>query len=310
MKNIAVIGTGGVGGYFGGKLSQLKKDDGNIFFIARGKHLEEINKNGLTLKTSDEGTFECKPTLATDDIADLPLLDLCIICVKSFSLTAVLNDLKSKITDSTVIIPLLNGIDIASRVRDIITNGVLLPACVYVGTHIERAGVVSQKGGACTIHIGNERGTDNGSPQWILSLLKDAQIKYIWHDDVYPEIWSKFSFICSYGTTTACFNKSVGEVMSDEKLSILTRTMINEIVNIAEAMKVKLPDDISEMTYNKGNSFPFETKTSFQRDFEIPDKQDERDLFAGTLVRLGKQNRIDCSTTEMLLTRLNEIKQI
>lgn len=83
--NIAFIGVGGVGGYFGGKMAQLLKDtsvDFNLYFVARGAHLEQIRKNGLKLKTSDNGEMICNPTLATNNINDLPQLDVCFICVK------------------------------------------------------------------------------------------------------------------------------------------------------------------------------------------------------------------------------------
>ena len=116
--NIGVIGIGGVGGYFGGKLTQLLKDDKDlkIFFIARTQHLNEIKKNGLILDT-EEGITTCIPTLATDDISELPQLDFCLICVKSYDLKNILIQLKPKIADNTMILPLLNGVDIYERVK-------------------------------------------------------------------------------------------------------------------------------------------------------------------------------------------------
>ncbi len=82
------------------------------------------------------------------------MLDVCYICVKQYDLENVLKNLVTKINDSTIIIPLLNGIDIYDRVRKIITKGYVLPACVYVGTHIKQPGVVEQSGGECTIIFG------------------------------------------------------------------------------------------------------------------------------------------------------------
>lgn len=85
--NIAVIGIGGVGGYFGGKLTQLLygNKDLHIYFVARNQHIVEIKSTGLVLDT-DDGLIICKPTLATDTISELPQLYLCIICVKSYDL--------------------------------------------------------------------------------------------------------------------------------------------------------------------------------------------------------------------------------
>lgn len=122
--DIGIIGTGGVGGYLGGKLTQLLNDNAglNIYFIARNKHLEEIKKNGLILDTEDEGEMICRPTLATDNLNELPELDLCLICVKSYDLNNVLMQLKSKVKDTTHVLPLQNGIDIHERVRAVTSS--------------------------------------------------------------------------------------------------------------------------------------------------------------------------------------------
>ncbi|WP_242861406.1 ketopantoate reductase family protein [Cellulosilyticum ruminicola] len=150
--NIAFIGIGGVGGYFGGKLSQVTdKETRKLYFIARGNHLKAIQEKGLLLKTNKEGDFKCAPYLATDHIDELPMLDLCFICVKGYDLANVLVQLKNKVNENTIIIPLLNGVDIYSRIRNVIQTGTVFPACVYVGTHIKEPGVVEQNGGACTI---------------------------------------------------------------------------------------------------------------------------------------------------------------
>ncbi|MDP4178788.1 MAG: 2-dehydropantoate 2-reductase N-terminal domain-containing protein, partial [Bacillota bacterium] len=157
MINVAFIGVGGVGGYFGGKMTQLMQErerNLNVFFVARGKHLEEIKRNGLTLDTKQEGILKCYPTMATDNFDELPMLDICYICVKQYDLENVLIKLRPKIGQNTKIIPLLNGIDIYERIRKIIKNGVVFPSCVYVGTHIKKPGVVHQNGGACTIIFG------------------------------------------------------------------------------------------------------------------------------------------------------------
>ena len=116
VKNIGIIGVGGVGGYFGGKLCQLlpSKQGLQIYFIARGQHLAEIKRNGLYLSTAEEGDMMCNPTIATDSFNELPTLDLCLLCVKSYDLDNVLTNIKNKISDKTLILPLLNGIDIST----------------------------------------------------------------------------------------------------------------------------------------------------------------------------------------------------
>jgi len=287
--NIAVIGIGGVGGYYGGKLTQLLKDDGQvkIYFIARNQHLNEIKRNGLRLDT-DEGQIICLPTLATDIISELPQIDFCLLCIKSYDLADALIQLKPKITNKTTILPLLNGVDIYERIRAIIQNGIVFPACVYIGTHIEKPGKVIQRGGAGKIFLGKDPNNDCMDPA-VFDLLQKSKIKYNWTDNPYTEIWTKYIFIASYGMVTAYSNKTVGEVMQSEMLSGYVKNIMSEIYQIALAKQVLLPQTTIDDSYERGKRFPFDAKTSFQRDYENKDKPDERDIFGGTIIRLGKQ---------------------
>lgn len=287
--NIGAIGIGGVGGYFGGKLTQIPQFGAtmSIYFVARNKHLEAIQANGLLLD-ADDGKFVCRPTKATDDIAQLPLLDFCLICVKGYDLENVLLQVKSKIGPKTVMLPLLNGVDIYERVRKVIKTGYLHPACVYVGTHIEKPGVVKQSGAVHKIILGKDPQSTKVDAS-ILQILDAAKIDYEWQLDPSREIWSKYFFIASFGLVTTNFNLSIGEVLQSEKHRAITVGIIKEIVTIAEKKGIGLPITVVEDTLAKAAKFPFETKTSFQRDFEQKDRPDERDLFGGTILRMGKE---------------------
>jgi len=296
--NIGIIGVGGIGGYFGGKLTKLLKNDGqekdlNIYFVARNKHLEEIKKNGLILSNQEEGEFVCKPTLATDNFEDLPQLDLCFLCVKSYDLNNSLNLLRNKIKDDTKIIPLLNGIDIYDRVRAVIPNGVIYPACAYVGTHIERYGKVSQVGGSCTILFGSDPANPDVYPQDILDLFDASNIKYKWCKQPNVEIWSKYIFIAAYGMVTASENKTMGQVLESPYLSDKVMEIMREIEKIARKLGIDLSDNIVEESFNKGRGFTYETKTSFHRDFEQKNKQNEAELFGDSIIRIGSQLEVE-----------------
>ncbi len=301
--NIAVIGIGGVGGYFGGKLTQLLKSekDLHISFVARGQHMQEIRKNGLLLDT-DEGEYVCHPSMITDTISELPDIDFCLLCVKSYDLENVLQQLKSKVKDNTIILPLLNGVDIYERIRPILTNAVVLPSCVYVGTHIEKPGKVTQRGGACTIHFGKDPQKDTMNPR-IFDLFKKASIKHIWTDDPYPEIWSKFIFIASFGLVTARFGNTLGEIAGSDEKSTLVKQIMEEIYSIAKKKNIALPTTIVESSFSKARSFPFEAKTSFHRDYE-KGKKDERDLFGGAVIRMGKALGVKTTATESIYNAL------
>jgi len=146
IKNICFYGVGGIGGYFGAQFIEHNiNNDLKISFVARGKHLEEIKNNGLLLKTDNEQII-VKPNYISKYLDKNEKFDLIIISVKSYDLDQAIENIKESITDNTIILPLLNGVDIYQRVRKILKNAVVLPACVYVGTQIEKPGVILQKG--------------------------------------------------------------------------------------------------------------------------------------------------------------------
>ncbi len=300
------------GGYFGGKIAKFLEQNTNsekeIYFIARNKHLEEIRKNGLVLSTIDEGEIICRPTLATDNFDDLPMLDLCLICVKSFDLNNALKSIQSKIKPDTEIIPLLNGVDIYERIRAIIPNGFVYPSCVYVVTHIERYGKVSQNGERCTILFGEDPQHPGKVPLRVFELFKSSNIKYKWCDDPYREIWSKYIFISAFGMVTASENKTLGQIIEDKELSDTVKSIMQEIVEVAKKRGVNLPANIVEDSFQKGKDFPYETKTSFQRDFEEKDKPDERELFGDTIIRSGEDVGVRTLTTKLVNDKLISLK--
>ena len=303
---------GGVGGYFGGKLCRLQQDGSgvNISFVARGEHLRAIQQSGLLLSSDSDGDLVCRPSLATDDFRQLPPLDLCLICVKEFDLPGVLSQLSPLVSDDTVMLPLLNGVDVYSRVRAVIKKGMCLPACVYVGTHIERPGKVRQKGGACRVLFGPDPQRADFAPQEIIRLFDTAGIKSEWTFNIQVEIWKKFIFICAYGLVCAARDKTLGEILADAELKADVRTIMMEASALAKASGVRLPDDIVEVSLLKAHDFPAAAKTSFQRDFERQDKLDERDLFGGAMIRLAERMNVVVPGTRAVCAILAKKKPV
>jgi len=309
--NIGIIGVGGVGGYFSGKLCPLTSTEGvKVYFVARGKHLDEIRKNGLWVSTAAEGDWICRPTLATDRIEDLPSLDVCLICVKAYDLSNVVGQLQTKVSETTAIVPLLNGIDIYERIREDLHTAQVFPACVYIGTHIETYGKVVQKGGACKIIFGKDPQGNGAVPQLLFDLFDKSGISYEWFGDVFPLIWTKYVFIAAFGLVTAGFDKTLGQVMESRRLSDCVLSVMHEIVTLARKKGIALPEAIVTESYEKGHDFPDETKTSFQRDYEYADKPDERDLFGATILHLGKQLGVETPATQALWEILNRRKPL
>lgn len=296
FKNICVYGVGGVGGYFGAKIASGKAGV-HLTFIARGSHLEAIKQDGLTL-ISDQGEFNVTPSLATDNIQEAPKADLYLICVKGYDMENAVRSIAERIDDDTLILPILNGIDIYERVRKVTDKGIVLPACIYVGTHIFKPGTILQKGGDARLIIGDDPEKQNSRAGEVQALLESSGISCVYQPDPYPAIWTKYMFIAAYGLVTAVTGKTLGEVFAEESLRNDVKAIMEEILAIAAKEKIALDPDIVEVSLNKAQAFPFEAKTSFQRDVENPEKKNEKELFAGTIIRLGLKNQIKTLVTE------------
>ncbi|MBU3947526.1 MAG: 2-dehydropantoate 2-reductase [Proteobacteria bacterium] len=276
-----------------------------IYFIARGKHKDAILKKGLLLK-KDGGKEKIlvKPRFCSDKVNDLPVFDIVVVSVKGYDLESVTKEL-SKITDkNSIILPLLNGTDIYERMRQHLRKGYILQSCLYLGTHIESPGVIFQKGGSCQISIGKDPSYPEFYPEKLINVFRNADILIKFFEDVDIEIWTKYIFIASFALVTATYDKSISEVAADEKLGMLTKNIMQEIAFIAKALKIELPPDIIETSFSKANQFPFETKTSFQRDVEAKGSQSEWDLFGGTVIRYAERFNIRADNTKATLDKL------
>jgi 2-dehydropantoate 2-reductase len=290
---ICFFGVGGVGGYFGSLITRKFGDVHDFYFIARGSHKDAICTKGLTLK-KDGGkeVINIFPKMCTERAADLPICDIVVLSVKSYDLANAAKEISEIANEKTVILPLLNGVDIYERIKEQLRTGIVLPSCVYVGTHIESPGVIYQKGGSCKIALGKDPDFPDFYPGSLLTLLKESGIDFDWEEDVKISIWSKYMFIAAYGLVTAAYEKTLGEVLDDPELSRMTKAIISEIENIAKQLHVSLNSDAGETAFLKATQFPYETKTSFQRDVELKGRINEGDLYGGTLIRYGEALRI------------------
>ena len=309
--NVCVIGVGGVGGYFGGKLAHTfsSKPDSSVdvFFVARGKHLEAIKQKGLVLKSSEFGSIPCRPTLATENMKDLPPIDLFLICVKGYDLMAVATSLRDQIKQNTVILAPLNGADIQERLRSKIKTGIILPACVYISSRIEEPGGVVHIGKAAKMIFGRDPDRPDYTPDELFRLFEESSIDYEWKEDASPAIWEKYMFIASFGLISARYNRSLGEILEEPVLREEVVQIVKEIWAIALNKNIALPDGIVDLSLKKATMFPRDTQTSLQKDIHQKKGKSELELFGGTIIDLGKKLGIPTPTTDRIYQELGGI---
>jgi 2-dehydropantoate 2-reductase len=279
----------------------------NIFFVARGKHLEAIKKNGLVLKSPEFGSMTCRPKLATERISDLPEIDIFLIAVKGYDLAGVAVSIRNQIKENTVLIPLLNGADIQERLRNKIKTGIILPACVYISSYVEEPGIIVHIGKPGKIIFGRDQDHPDTIPNEIFKVFEKSSIDYEWKDDANPAIWEKYIFIASLGLISACYNRTLGEILEEPSLKEEVIGIMNEIYSIVLKKNIRLPDGIVDLSLKKAAMFPRDTQTSLQRDIHQKKGKNELELFGGTIIDLGKKMGIPTPTTKKIYRELEGV---
>lgn len=309
MKHIVVVGLGGVGGYFGFKINQFNEtaNQFTISFIARDQTYNIVKTNGLTLLSPEHPNSITKPNHLLQSVSEINDPDLVLICVKEYDLENVCKQLKQVITDKTILLPMMNGADIYDRIRKIIPDNTILPACVYVASHIREKGIVEHKGKAGKLIFGKDPANLFTDIDWIIGLMKNSQIDFDFKENSFADIWTKFFFVSSFGLVTAKYNSSIGTVCADEIQKLEATEIMKEVKMIADKKRINLPDDIIEKTFEKAMTFPSATPTSLQLDINVKKGNSELELFAGAIINYGKDLNIKTPFTEKIYSELMEI---
>jgi 2-dehydropantoate 2-reductase len=308
IKKVCIFGAGGVGGYFGGRIAEKIQADNlpgySVCFIARGEHLAAIKEQGLKVITPGR-TFLARPALATGDVREIPSPDLVLLCVKSYDLERAVQSIRPRVQPNTLIVPLLNGVDIYERIRKGLESGIILPACLYLGTHILSPGVIDQNGGSGAVICGADPRLPAYSGENLKVFFRQMGLVLDWRDDPYPAIWEKYIFIAAFGLVTAAAGKSLGEIMADSALKARVQAIMQEIASIAARKSVRLPPDIVKQSLEKARSFPYEARTSFQRDIEAKRELNEGDLYGGAILREGAVLGVATPATEAVYRQIS-----
>ncbi len=285
---VAIVGIGGVGGYYGGKLAHRfpAGSEHEILFLCRGAHLEVIRRSGLKLITRG-GELIARPALATDDPAALGTVDAAVFTVKGYDLLQSARSMRPAVRADTIVIPLGNGVDNDGILRDGLQTGVILNGGVYISTHIEVPGTVEQTGGSCKLFFG-PAGGDIEPFRPVEAMLKAAGIDATLTGDVRPDVWGKYIFIGPMSGVTSVYGLTLGQVLADPEKKSMLAGLMREVESVARAQGVRLDDGIVEQALGKAASFPPETKSSMQLDVERGRKT-EVDTMLGYVVRKGAE---------------------
>jgi len=280
---ILIYGTGAVGGYFGARLAEAGND---VTFIARGKHLEAIKKNGLQLKSID-GDFTINPCNATDDISLLSTdFDLIILGVKSWQISDAAEAIKPILNDNTLILPIQNGVNNVDKLLSVIDQKNVIAGFCKIYAKVDGFGIINHFFFPPEINFGE---VDNQKTTRILALksaFEKAKFKTTISEDVIADIWKKFMFICTVSGLGALTRVSIGAMVANEETKNLLQKTVEEIYKIALAKEVKLPVGMDKMMMGFITNQPYKSTASTQRDI-MEGRPSELENFNGYIVEQG-----------------------
>ena len=284
--NIAIIGTGGVGGYFGGRLAQAGNQ---VTFVVRGKHLQAIKEKGLNVK-SIKGSFRVYPAQATSSIAALKNPDLVIIAVKAWQVKEVASQLKPNIHKNTMILPLQNGVLAAQEIAQIVGEKHVLNGLCKIISKIEAPGTIIHKSVEPTIVFGELDQQQTARAKQLENILNGAGISNILAKDIEAELWKKFLSICISGLL-AVSRAPYGAVLEIPETRKMAEGLFTEVYHVGRASGVDLNEGLVKKTIKVLESLPYHSTSSLMRDV-MEGKPSEIEYQNGTVVKLGEKLNI------------------
>lgn len=284
--DIAIIGTGGVGGYFGAKLA---KAGNKVSFLARGKHLEAMQNNGLMVK-SILGDFHLPQVNATSNIADIGKVDLVLIAVKAWQIVEIREDLKSLLHEHTMVLPLENGVMAARELAEVLGTQPIIGGLCRIISMIESPGVINHFGVVPAIVFGENSGAESERTKALKEVFTQAGIDSKLTTKIEAEVWKKFISICVSGLL-AITKTTYGELRTIPQTRQLMIELLQEIYDLSVAMNIGIEEGFLPKTIAFIDSFPADSTSSLTRDV-WEGKPSEIEYQNGTVVKLGQKYNI------------------
>jgi 2-dehydropantoate 2-reductase len=285
---IAIMGAGGVGGYFGARLIQGGAAD--VTFIARGAHLAAMRERGLTIESAHDPIHLPKVNV-TDDPAGIGTVDLVMFCVKLWDTEGAARSLLPIMGSETGVISFQNGVQKDDMLRPIFSDKALMGGVAYVGTTIARPGVIAQTGPLQRLVFGEYDGRRTPRAETFLAACKAGGINAELSDDVRRSLWEKFVVLVAMSGATTSMRRTLGPIRANPLTREFLFELAREVVAVGRAHGVNLPADYAEQRIPFFDGWPPEMTASMHHDLQAGKPLELRWL-SGGVVDLGAQVRV------------------
>ena len=286
---IGVFGTGGVGGYFGGKLAQAGED---VTFIARGEHLKAIQQSGLRVD-SPKGDFLIMPAQATDDPRAAGAVDCVLVGVKAWQVSGAASAMKLMVGEQTVVLPLQNGVEAPKELAAILGAGHVLGGLCKISAQIVAPGHIRHMGMEPTIVFGEigEWPFTGERVERLRQVFSRAGVVAETPVDIQAAMWEKFLFIAAISGVGAVTRAPVGVVRSLPGSRRMLEQVMEEIYAVALAKGLRLAGDVVSRTMTFVDGLPAGSRPSMTRDI-LDGKPSELEYQNGAVVRMGQESGV------------------
>lgn len=259
---IAIIGTGGVGGYFGAQLAASGED---VIFIARGEHLEAMRSRGLTVE-SDHAPAHISPANATDVIEEIGPVDLALIGVKLWDTDEVGRRLARHLSRGSAVLSLQNGVTKDEILRRHLPDSVLIGGVCYISAAIASPGFIRHDGSLARIILGEFDGQRTDRAVRIVQHLVRAGVDAQLSTSISEVIWEKFVFLVALSSVTTATRQSVGILRRRERTRRLLRDTMAEVVRVGRARGIRLPAGYADQQMEFIDTLPDHMASSMLND--------------------------------------------
>ena len=295
----AIMGSGGVGGYFGGRLAQAGFD---VSFIARGPHLAAMREQGLRLD-SPLGDAHIKPAHATDDPAEIGPVDYVLFATKLWDTESAGEACRPLIGPETAVISLQNGVDAEDRLARILGAGHVMGGVAAISAVIGAPGVIDHLGDFARILFGELNGARRARGERLMAALDEAGIDATIADDIGKTIWNKFIFLVGLSALTSVTRKTIGPVREDPDCRALLVRVLAETVAVARAHGIALDADSEAERLAFLDKLPHAMTSSMAGDLARGNRL-ELDWLSGAVVRMGRELGVDTPANDFINTVL------
>ena len=285
---IACMGSGGVGGFVGGRLAHVGCD---VRFIARGAHLQAMLAHGLTIENEAQGDIRVPTVRASADPAVLGPVDLVLIAVKLADTEAAAQAVKPLVGPGTAILSLQNGVTKDDVLRREFGEAAVMGGVTYCATQLARPGVIRQTGTMQRVVIGEYDGRRSERAQELLQWLLRAGIAAEMSADIRRTLWEKFVFLVGASAVTATMRARLGAILANPQTRAFLLDIMREAVAVARSLGVNLPAEYAEERLRFADTVPQDMTTSLFHDLEAG-RPLEIEWLAGAVVTLGRRQGV------------------